>query len=215
VQLPRNFTAVGGDTQLLGNFEYRIPLFGPVSLAAFADIGSSFNLRSGSDQTFSSNFVDATGFLPTVGSIACRGGTVPVTLNTLVVCNSSLAISPLGGLVIRDNRLVTQDELTAAQRNGPLDPNTLLPVGFQQAFLRGEAQTNTVVRLSQGLFSKFSDIRSSIGAELRFQVPVINVPFRLIYAYNPNARGPQIIDGFPFNFNEKKSVFRFSVGRTF
>lgn len=215
VQLPRGFTAVGGDTQLLGNFEYRIPLFGPVSVAAFADVGSAFNLRSGSDQIFSSNFVDATGFLPTTGSIPCRSGSAPVTLNTLVACNSPLALSFLGGLVLRDNRLVTQDELSAAQRTGPIDPNTLLPVGFQQVFLRGEAQTNTVVRLSQGLFSKFSDIRSSIGAELRFQVPVINVPFRLIYAYNPNARGPQVIDGFPFNFNEKKSVFRFSVGRTF
>jgi outer membrane protein insertion porin family len=215
VQLPRGFTAVGGDTQLLGNFEYRIPLFGPISVAAFADVGSAFNLRSGSDQIFSSNFVDATGFLPTTGSIPCRSGSAPVTLNTLVACNSPLALSFLGGLVLRDNRLVTQDELSAAQRTGPVDPNTLLPVGFQQVFLRGEAQTNTVVRLSQGLFSKFSDIRSSIGAELRFQVPVINVPFRLIYAYNPNARGPQVIDGFPFNFNEKKSVFRFSVGRTF
>jgi outer membrane protein insertion porin family len=215
VQLPRNFTAIGGDTQLLGNFEYRIPLFGPVSLAAFADVGSAFNLRSGSDQIFSSNFVDATNFLPTVGAIPCRSGSATVTLNTLVACNSPLAISPFGGLVLRDNRFVTQDELTSASRVGPLDPNTLLPVGFQQVFLRGEAQTSTVVRLSQGLFSKFSDVRSSIGAELRFQVPVINVPFRLIYAYNPNARGPVVIDGFPFNFNEKKSVFRFSVGRTF
>jgi outer membrane protein insertion porin family len=215
VQLPRNFTAIGGDTQLLGNFEYRIPLFGAVSIAAFADVGSAFNLRTGSDQIFSSNFVDATNFLPTVGAIPCRGGTATVTLNTLVACNSPLAISPFGGLVLRDNRLVTQDELTAAQRTGPLDPNTLLPVGFQQVFLRGEAQTNTVVRLSEGLFSRFNDFRSSIGAELRFQVPVINVPFRLIYAYNPNARGNQVIDGFPFNFNEKKSVFRFSVGRTF
>jgi outer membrane protein insertion porin family len=215
VQLPRNFTAIGGDTQLLGNFEYRIPIFGAVSVAAFADIGSAFNLRTGSDQIFSSNFLDATNFLPTVGAIPCRGGSATVTLNTLVACNTPLAISPFGGLVLRDNRLVTQDELTAAQRTGPLDPNTLLPVGFQQVFLRGEAQTNTVVRLGEGLFSRFSDFRSSIGAELRFQVPVINVPFRLIYAYNPNARGNQVIDGFPFNFNEKKSVFRFSVGRTF
>lgn len=215
VQLPRNFTAIGGDTQLLGNFEYRIPIFGQVSVAAFADVGSAFNLRTGSDQTFSSNFLDATSFLPTTGAIACRGGSATVTLNTLVACNSPLAISPLGGLVLRDNRVVTQEELTAATRTGPLDPNTLLPVGFQQFFLRGEAQTNTVVRLNQGLFSKFSDVRSSIGAELRFQVPVINVPFRLIYAYNPNARSNQVIDGFPFNFNEKKSVFRFSVGRTF
>jgi outer membrane protein insertion porin family len=72
-----------------------------------------------------------------------------------------------------------------------------------------------VVRLGQSLFSKITDFRSSLGAEIRVQVPVLNVPFRLIYAYNPNARRDQVIDGFPFFFNEKKSVFRFSVGRTF
>jgi outer membrane protein insertion porin family len=82
-------------------------------------------------------------------------------------------------------------------------------------FMRGDAQTNTVVRLNQSLFAKFTDIRSSMGAEVRFQIPILNVPFRLIYAYNPNARKDQVIDGFPFFFNEKKSVFRFSVGRTF
>ncbi len=49
--LPRSFTSVGGDTQILGNFEYRIPIIGDtVSLAAFADIGSAFNLRTKSDQ---------------------------------------------------------------------------------------------------------------------------------------------------------------------
>src|SRR6185437_9238340 len=43
--LPRSFTSVGGDTQMLGNFEYRIPIIGDtVSLAAFADIGTAFNL---------------------------------------------------------------------------------------------------------------------------------------------------------------------------
>jgi outer membrane protein insertion porin family len=51
--------------------------------------------------------------------------------------------------------------------------------------------------------------------EVRVQVPVINVPFRLIFAYNPNARPNQVIDGFPFFFNEQKRVVRFSVGRTF
>jgi outer membrane protein insertion porin family len=91
---------------------------------------------------------------------------------------------------------------------------TGLPFGFQRAFLRGEAQTNTVARLNESLFSKFTDYRSSLGAEIRFQVPVINVPFRLIYAYNPNAR-TGVVSGLPFNFNEKKSVFRFSIGRTF
>ena len=58
-QLPRTFTSVGGDTQLLGNFEYRIPVISDIiSLAAFADIGTAFNLRSKSDQAFSSNFID-------------------------------------------------------------------------------------------------------------------------------------------------------------
>ena len=58
-------------------------------------------------------------------------------------------------------------------------------------------------------------VRASLGMEVRVQVPVINVPFRLIFAYNPNAREDQIINGFPFFFNEKKKVIRFSVGRTF
>jgi outer membrane protein insertion porin family len=117
--------------------------------------------------------------------------------------------------VIQGNRFVTTDQLNEAQRLGPVDPITLMPFGFQQVFLRGQAQTNTAVRLSQSLFSKFGDYRASMGLEVRVQVPVINVPFRLIFAYNPNARKDQIIDGFPFFFNEKKKVIRFSIGRTF
>ena len=82
-------------------------------------------------------------------------------------------------------------------------------------FIRGEAQTITVARLSESKFAHIGSFASSIGAEIRVQVPILNVPFRLIYAYNPRARRDQIIDGFPFFFNEKKTVFRFSVGRTF
>ena len=36
-----------------------------------------------------------------------------------------------------------------------------------------------------------------------------------VTTFNPKARQDQIIDGFPFFFNEKKKVMRFSVGRTF
>ncbi len=218
-RLPRSFTSVGGDTQLLGNFEYRIPVIGnTVSLAAFADIGSTFNIRSKGDQLFSSNFLDDQPFLSTVGFIACprfQGGAAPISLSSLVICNNDqLAASPLLALVVRDNRLVTQAELESAQ-TGDINPITLLPPGFQPLYLRGQAQTNTVVRLSESLFNKLGDFRSSLGMEVRVQVPVLNVPFRLIFAYNPNARSNQIIDGFPFFFNEKKRVIRFSVGRTF
>jgi outer membrane protein insertion porin family len=138
-------------------------------------------------------------------------------LSSLALCNNPLlAASAVGGgsLVARDNRLVTQAELEAAQ-TGDVNPGTLLPPGFQPVFLRGDAQVNSVVRLSQSLFAGIGDYRSSIGMEVRVQVPVINVPFRLIFAYNPNARENQVIDGFPFFFNEKKKVIRFSVGRTF
>jgi len=217
--LPRSYTSIGGDTQLLGNFEYRIPIIGDtVSLAAFADIGTAFNLRSNGDQQFSSNFLDDQPFLSTVGAVPCprfAGGFAPVSLSTLSLCkNPQLAASPFLSLVARDNRIVSQAELEAAGR-GDINPLTQLPVGFQPVFLRGQAQTNSVVRLSQSLFSKIGDYRSSLGMEVRVQVPIINVPFRLIFAYNPNARENQFIDGFPFFFNEKKTVFRFSVGRTF
>jgi outer membrane protein insertion porin family len=219
--LQRSFTSIGGDTQVLGNFEYRIPVIGnTVGLAAFADIGSSFNLRSKTDQFFSSAFLDDDPFLQTTGRIPCsRLGPVlvPVSLSSLVACqtNTQLAFTRNLGLVMRDSRLVTTQELDEASSLGAIDPDTLLPFGFQQVFLRGQAQTNTAVRLSEGLFDKFGDFRTSLGMEVRVQVPVLNVPFRLIFAYNPNARPNQFIQGFPFAFNEKKKVVRFSVGRTF
>jgi len=46
--------------------------------------------------------------------------------------------------------------------------------------------------------------RTSTGAEIRFFMPVINVPFRLIYAWNPQRD--------PF---QPKSTFKFAVGTTF
>jgi outer membrane protein insertion porin family len=222
VQLPRSFTSIGGDTQLLGNFEYRIPIISDkFSAALFADVGNAFNLRGKSDQFFSSNFLDDKPFLSGVGAIRCArlpGGAALVNLSTLAACNASsqLALTGIqGGLVIRDSRFVTTQELDNARSLGPFDPSTGLPFGFQQVFLRGQVQTNSAVRLSQSLFNSFSDYRASTGLELRVQVPVLNVPFRLIFAYNPNARKDQVIDGFPFFFNEKKTVVRFSVGRTF
>jgi len=218
-QLSRVYTRTGGDTQLLGNFEYRIPIFGStVGAALFADIGSSFNFRTKGSQSYSSEFLPDQPFLSTIGAIPCprfAAGFVPVSLSSLALCNHpQFAASPFLSLVARDNRLVTQAELDAAQ-TGQINPLTLLPPGFQAVFVRGEAQTNTVARLGESKFAKISDFHTSLGGEIRVQVPVLNVPFRLIYAYNPRARRDQFIDGFPFIFNERKTTFRFSVGRTF
>ncbi len=224
-QLPRIYNPIGADTQLLGNFEYRIPIIGrTVGLAAFADIGSAFNFRGKNEQVFSSNFLNDEPFLQTVGVIRCPRSPFLVeraSLTAFAACsanNSDLAVVGFGGtpgLVVRDNRLVTQQELDNARNLGAFDPVTGLPFGFQRVFLRGETQTNTVLRLQDSLFNKITDYRASLGMEVRVQVPVINVPFRLIFAYNPRAREDQLIDGFPFFFREKKRVIRFSVGRTF
>jgi outer membrane protein insertion porin family len=210
VQIDRQFNVLGGDTQLLGNFEYRIPILGPVSLAAFADIGSAFNLATKEDQVFSTEFIADQPFLGN------RGGLTELIAQR----NPQLAVAPVGqlfidplsatrqrALLIQGDRLLTKEELAILQRSGPLDPLTLLPFGVQPIFLRGEAQTNTLARISQSLFSKIGDYRSSVGLELRIQMPVVNVPFRFIYAINPNARSTFFV--------EKKRVFRFSIGRTF
>jgi hypothetical protein len=53
--------------------------------------------------------------------------------------------------------------------------------------------------------------KSSTGAEVRFFMPVLNVPFRLIFAMNPSRGG--VLDN---NLrDEKKWKFRFAVGSTF
>jgi outer membrane protein insertion porin family len=56
-----------------------------------------------------------------------------------------------------------------------------------------------------------SAFKTSTGAEIRFFMPVLNVPFRLIFAMNPQ-RG-NVLDN---NLQpEKKFKFRFAVGTTF
>jgi outer membrane protein insertion porin family len=90
-----------------------------------------------------------------------------------------------------------------------------LPNVVNQFFLRGEAQQNSLLRVDDAKFSKLGDFRSSVGVELRVQVPIVNVPFRLIYYYNPNAK-LGFTDELPGIFLPgKRSGFKFTVGRTF
>ena len=214
--LGRSPQITGADTQLLGNFEYRVPIFGPVSIAAFADIGSAFNLRKGSDQFINSGFLANDAFRGLSGTTLTQ---LAINNNPLLARTADLRANQFA-LVIRDNRFVTQEELLNAQRqSSTLDPLNNLPFGFQTVFLNGEAETNQVVRLSESIFDSIRDYRASVGGELRIQVPVVNVPFRLIYAFNPNARVGEA-DGRPREyrgvfFREERSVFRFSIGRTF
>ena len=61
------------------------------------------------------------------------------------------------------------------------------------------------------VIGRTSAFKTSTGVELRFFMPVLNVPFRLIYAWNPQRVG--VLDN---NLRPAKSgVFRFAVGTTF
>jgi outer membrane protein insertion porin family len=200
-KVTQDFRFIGGDTQLLGNFEYRIPIFGPVALAAFADVGTVFNIRKGRTQNLNSNFLPDQPFL--------GFNSLSVTLlrsNTLIRPGNNLGLLYKEGVGLVTTEAFSQGVCGSINGNG---------TSCREVFLRGDAQTNTQIEVGNSKFAKFGDFRSSLGMELRVQVPIVNVPFRLIYYVNPNSRRG-VYEGLNgFSFNEKKRGFRFTVGRTF
>lgn len=173
-----NFPAfIGGDSELLFNLEYRIPIIGPLQFAPFFDIGSAFNLRGLPNQFERSEFVP----------------------NQILAQET---LNPRG-------EIATAREIRKAT---PPESQGGLPPGFKQVFIFGDKQVSREVQLSNSAHGIFDNYRYSMGGELRVQVPVINVPFRLIFALNPNARTETDVN--PFFFERKKAI-RFSVGRTF
>ena len=118
--------ASGGDSLALFNFEYRIPIAGPLAMAAFYDIGVTRTLRKSSMGDFG-------------------------------------------------------------------------------------ASTVNIVEGTNG------KPRASTGVEFQFTLPIVNAPFRLIFAYNPQRLSGSITtpNGAVYNINEPKKDIKFSVGRSF
>jgi outer membrane protein insertion porin family len=80
--------------------------------------------------------------------------------------------------------------------------------------------TTTTPFVDLGAFNSFTtpskpfawkDFKTSTGLEIRFFMPVLNVPFRLIFAYNPQRSGVYDNSLQP----QKAFQFRFAVGTTF
>ncbi len=150
----------GGDTRVVANLEYRIPIFGPVTLAIFADAG--------------------------------------------------------------ENRLSNTNQLT-------LNPDRIATLNSQFP----EAAFSNKAVIAPGTQA----LRTSTGLELQVLMPVFNQPFRVYWAYNPTIvneflQPPIVADrsyfpnaasfinsvatfGQPTPFQEKRSMFRFTIGRTF
>ena len=150
----------GGDTQIIGNFEYRIPIMGPVTLALFADAG--------------------------------------------------------------DDRILLSNQLQ-------MDPSHLNDLNAQFP----QAAFGKKVLIAPGTQGP----RVSTGIEVDVLLPIVQAPFRVYWAYNPiilqNQLQPPIVAdrsmfpnqatfnsavasyGQPYPFYEQRSMFRFTVGRTF
>jgi outer membrane protein insertion porin family len=87
---------------------------------------------------------------------------------------------------------------------GALIPN---PGDFYSVFNPFDSEFDPVT----SVIGERSAFKTSTGAEIRFFMPVLNVPFRLIFAANPSRGG--VLDN---NLQpEKKWKFRFAVGSTF
>ncbi len=203
---PRAFSSryqfIGGDTQLLGNFEYRIPIFGPVTIAGFADVGSVFNLRKTGTQQINSEFLADDTFVG-AGTLTGLGLLSNPELNT-----------GLGAIYYQFNRVLTRSDFFNRCVSTPGCP-TSLPSGVSQLYLRGDVQQNSLLRIDDSAFGKLSDFRSSVGMELRVQVPIVNVPFRLIYYYNPRGKFGVTQEAPGIFLPGKRNGVKFTVGRTF
>ena len=200
----RNFRFIGGDTQMLANVEYRIPIFGPATLALFADVGSVFNLRNAGTQQINSEFLEDEKLL--------GGG----RLTALGLINTPVLEQSFGSLLYYRGRVMTRTDFVNefCRGNRFACPTSLSPQ-VQQLYLRGEVQQNSLLKVGDSAFSKLKDFKASVGAELRVQVPIVNVPFRLIYFYNPNAKLGYTEELPGIFLPGKRNGFRFTVGRTF
>ncbi len=150
----------GGDTATVFNYEYRIPIVGPITLAPFIDAG----------------------------------------MDRLTLPNQ-LGLNP--------ERVQT---LNAEFPQADFNPRAVIAPGTQKP-------------------------RVSVGLELQVLMPVVNAPFRLYWAYNlsyvnTNLQPPVVADrsffpnaatyqsalsafGQSIPYDERRSIFRFSIGRTF
>jgi len=138
VLLSREVRPIGGDTEVLFNTEYRVPIVSRLSAAAFVDIGGSYNARRLVEERFE-----------TTSQIQSTGAPVKVL-------------------------------------------TVLKPLSAGQDFL--------------------PRYRASLGGELRFPIPILNIPLRLIFAWNPNAQ--KVFPDGALLAPEKRFTFRVGFTRT-
>ena len=122
-------------------------------------------------------------------------------------------IRRIGPLVSEVNTEVPQDSY---QGRIVMGGNKSLLINAEYQFvLGGPVRLVTFFDVGQvqdfGYKFQMADFKSSTGIELRFFMPMLNVPFRLIYYYNP-----QFEDVYNDRFEpQEQHGFRFAMGTTF
>jgi outer membrane protein insertion porin family len=185
---------------LRGQFEYIAPLRNTTSLPIFERLflGGEYSVRG----------YDIRSIGPTVpNSLVVLGGNKSLLFNAeyqITIAQPVRVLLFYDAGQVRDfgENFVWQEDLTR------LVPPPLPPlIGGFNDFVRDPDAPGTTTEVT----GKTSAFKTSTGVELRFFMPVLNVPFRLIYAWNPQ-RG-NVLDN---SLNPaKSSTFRFAVGTTF
>jgi outer membrane protein insertion porin family len=136
--------------------------------------------------------------------------------NPIIDLNSGLAridrsINPIGGDIT--GLLNAEYRIPIA---GPLTVAAFFDIGMtsvtDQSVLGvfGNTTTNTLIKASNYV------PRSSTGVEISFMLPMVNAPFRLIFAYNPQIFDKYVMVGtVPFGIREPRRDIKFTVGRSF
>jgi outer membrane protein insertion porin family len=124
-------TIPGGDTSLLGNFEYRIKLVGPVALVPFADIGMDFAARQSQLKLNSQSLtqLNTTPFgCPTLTNFACSGGSsIPFSGDLKTVPGTNFVPRMSTGLELQVLLPIVQAPFRIYYAYNPLILNTSAP----------------------------------------------------------------------------------------
>jgi outer membrane protein insertion porin family len=99
---------------------------------------------------------------------------------------------------------------------GPLQLSAFIDFGTAMVTRKNTLKVlgpDTVVELQESTNNVW---RMSTGVEVQFLLPMINQPFRLIFAYNPMVMNTDmVLGGVRFPLREPKSGVKFTVGYTF
>lgn len=99
---------------------------------------------------------------------------------------------------------------------GPLSVSLFGDLGNAIVLRKNKIQVfgaDTEIELLENTNKKW---RASTGLEIQFLLPVVNAPFRLIFAHNPlRLNTDTIISGNRIDLREPKTNIRFTVGQTF